>query len=181
MADKCYWATPVVPPLLLPLLLVLLPVLVLLLLLLLPLLVSRISSHTVHCAPCSTLLVLQCNQLCLTQSVQHSVSCLQVNIKRVLGLPYGHGTADLVRVRTASVKPSTEEVCAEYAGQRHLLLHDVQIQGETDDEQQASELWFEQDSRQTRATCSVIAVLLKHMSAMVQLLLMQHMRTACCC
>ena len=74
---------------------------------------------------------------------------LQVNIKRVLGLPYGHGTADLVRGRSALVKPSREEVCAEYAGQRHLLLHDVQIQGETAAEPQASELWFGQVSRQT--------------------------------
>ena len=62
--------------------------------------------------------------------------CLQVSIKRVLGLPDGHGTADF----SALAKPSREEVYAEYAGQRQLLLHEVQIQGETAAEPQASEL-----------------------------------------
>ena len=109
----------------------------------------------------------ECNQLCLTQSVQHSVPCLQVSIKTVLGLPNGHGTADLVRGRPALVKPSREEVCAEYAGQRHLLLHDVQIQGETAAEPQASEASSGLDrSADRHVMCSVIAVLCKHMSTL---------------
>ncbi len=56
---------------------------------------------------------------------------MQVNLKRVLGVPFAHGTADLVRGHPALVKPGREEVFAEYAGQQHLVLHDVQIQGET--------------------------------------------------
>jgi len=32
------------------------------------------------------------------------------------------------------VKPCKEAVFAEYAGQQHSMLHDVQIQGETADE-----------------------------------------------
>ena len=40
-----------------------------------------------------------------------------------------------MRGHPALVKPGREEVTAEYAGQQHLLLHDVQIQGETADKQ----------------------------------------------
>ena len=72
--------------------------------------------------------------------------CIQVNIKRVLGVPFAHGTADLVRGHPALVKPGREEVIAEYAGQQHLLLHDVQIQGETTDEQPLDDPWFGQVS-----------------------------------
>ncbi|DBA84469.1 TPA: hypothetical protein ACH3X1_006091 [Trebouxia sp. C0004] len=53
----------------------------------------------------------------------------EVNIKRVLGVSFAHSTADLVRGHPALVKPGREEVIAEYPGQQHLLLHDVQIQG----------------------------------------------------
>jgi hypothetical protein len=59
---------------------------------------------------------------------------MQVNIKKVLGVPFAHGTADLVHSHAALVKPCKEAVFAEYAGQQHSMLHDVQIQGETADE-----------------------------------------------
>lgn len=70
-----------------------------------------------------------------------------VNIKRVVGIPFAHGTADLVHGHPALVKPGREEVIAEYAGQQHLLLHDVQIQGETADEQPLGDPWFGQVHR----------------------------------
>ena len=38
---------------------------------------------------------------------------MQVNIKRVLGVPFAHGTADLVRGHPALVKPGREEVIVE--------------------------------------------------------------------
>ena len=49
---------------------------------------------------------------------------------------FGHDNADLVSSHPTLVKLCTKE-CAEYASQKHLLLHDVHIQGETADEQQA--------------------------------------------
>ena len=89
---------------------------------------------------------------------------------------------------SALVKPSREQVFAEYAGQRHLLLHDGQIQGETvNEQQQSSDLWFEK-AVHTWATYSVTAVpLLKHMSTLHMSTLVQcsqcspsgqHVRTA---
>ena len=67
---------------------------------------------------------------------------MQVNIERVLGVPFAHGTADLVRGHPALVKPGREE----YAGQQHFLLHDIQIQGETAGEQPIDDPWFGQVS-----------------------------------
>ena len=89
MADKWYKAIFVVPCCFCRCCLfffLLLDLIFLLLLLLLPLLGSRISNHIVHCATCTLLASVgrflpECNQLCLTQSVLHAVSCLQVNIK----------------------------------------------------------------------------------------------------
>ena len=49
-----------------------------------------------------------------------------------------------MRGHPALVKPGREEVTAEYAGQQHLLLHDVQ--GETADEQPLDDPWFGQVS-----------------------------------
>ena len=68
--------------------------------------------------------------------------CMQVNKKRVLGVPFAPGTADLVHGQLALVKPGREEVIAEYAGH----LHDVQSQGETADEQPLDDPWFGQVS-----------------------------------
>ena len=48
---------------------------------------------------------------------------------------------------------------------RHLLLHDVQIQGETAGELQASEHWLDR-SADRYVTYSVIVVLHEHMSTL---------------
>lgn len=110
-----------------------------------------------------------------THSVQHSVSCLHVDIKRVFEVPYSHGTAALMRGHSALVKPSREQVFAEYAGQRHMLLRDGQITGETVKEQQYSNLRFEKVSSLTWATCSVTAVpLLKQVSTLPMSTLVQY-------
>ncbi len=90
--------------------------------------------------------------LCIAVSVKLCTSLnvnlrTQVNKKRGLGVPFAHGTADLVhghpadlvRGHPALVKPCREEVFAEYAGQQHSVLHDVQIQGKTADEQPLDE------------------------------------------
>ncbi len=71
---------------------------------------------------------------------------MQFNTKRVLGVPFAHGTADLVHGHPALIKPCKEEVSAEYAGQQYLMLHDVQIQRETADEQPFDEPWVKQVS-----------------------------------
>ena len=60
----------------------------------------------------------------------------------MLGVPFAHGTANLVHSHPALVKPGREEVIAEYAGQQHSLLHDVQIQGKTADERRLDDIWF---------------------------------------
>ncbi len=43
----------------------------------------------------------------------HVNLCMQVDIKRVLGVLFAHGTADPVRGHLALVKPGREEVFAE--------------------------------------------------------------------
>ena len=43
-------------------------------------------------------------------------------VKRMLGVPLAHATADLVHGHLALVKPGQEEVFAEYVGQQHLVL-----------------------------------------------------------
>lgn len=47
---------------------------------------------------------------------------LKVNVIRMLGVPFAHGTADLVRGHPALVKPGRGEVFHEHAGQQHLVL-----------------------------------------------------------
>ena len=47
---------------------------------------------------------------------------MQVNVKRMLGVPFAHGTADLVCGPPALIKPGKEEVSAEYEDQQHLVL-----------------------------------------------------------
>lgn len=71
---------------------------------------------------------------------------MQVAIKRVLGIPFAHGTADLVRGHPALIKPCREGVYGDFAAHKHLLLDDVQIQGETADEQLLDEPWYGQVS-----------------------------------
>ncbi len=73
------------------------------------------------------------SHLCIAVSVKLCIALIvnlrmQVKIKRVLGVPFAYGTADLVRGLAALGKPCREEVFAEYAGQQHSMLHDVQIQ-----------------------------------------------------
>ena len=46
--------------------------------------------------------------------------CMQV--KRMVGVPLAHATADLVRSHPALVKPGREEVLTESVGQQHLVL-----------------------------------------------------------
>ena len=98
--------------------------------------IERHASSSVHSSVCHNILY-----TALTVNL-----CMQVNIKRVVDVPFAHGTADLVRGHPALVKPGREEVIAEYAGQQHLHLHDVQSQGETADEQPLDDPWFGQVS-----------------------------------
>ncbi len=72
--------------------------------------------------------------------------CNQVDIKRALGVPSAHGTADVVRGHPALVKPRRELRYAAYGTHRHLLLDDVQVQGGTADGQSLVETWFAQVS-----------------------------------
>ena len=53
--------------------------------------------------------------------------CMQV--RRMLGVPLAHATADLVHGHPALVKPGREEVFAEYA--TAFSIANVQIQGRT--------------------------------------------------
>ena len=57
-----------------------------------------------------------------------SILCMQVNVNRMLGVPFALGTADLLRGPPALVKPGKEEVFAEYEDQQHLVLPNVQGQ-----------------------------------------------------
>ncbi len=79
----------------------------------------------------------------------HSIECHFVHAgqcKRVLGVPFVHGASDLVRSHPALVKPGSREVVAECAGQQHLVLHDVQNQGKTANEQPVGKPWLGQIS-----------------------------------
>lgn len=77
-------------------------------------------------------------------------SDMQVHIKRVLGiLSAAHGTAGLTRGHPALIKPHISRTCGDHLGKKHLLLDDdVQIQGETADEQLLDEPWFGQVGHQ---------------------------------
>ncbi len=82
-------------------------------------------------------------KLCTALNV---ILCMQVNAKRVIGVPFVHGTSDLVRGHPALIKPGSKQVVAECAGQQHLVLHDVQIQGEIANEQPLGKQWLGQVS-----------------------------------
>lgn len=77
-----------------------------------------------------------------------SASGMRVAIKRVLGIPFAHGSTDLVCGHPALVKPCREEPYGNYVGQQQLLLDCVQFQGKTADGQLLDEPQFGQVGQQ---------------------------------
>ena len=145
-----------------------------LLLVLLPLFGSHISSHTVHCATCSTPLARVGQfparvQPALPHPACSAFSfCLQVNIKRVLGLPYGHGTADLVHWSSQAERRCTLSTpargtccCMMSRYKARLLLSHRPASSGLD------------RSAYRHVVCSVIAVLRTHMNTLHMSIMVQ--------